>query len=105
MSDLPTGIVAFLFTDLEGSTRLWQEHPETMRSALVRHDELLRDAIEDRGGYVVKTMVMGSMQLLLRRSTRRSRLSWRCRDLRRHGLSNRQAFLGEAERLQGLSPL
>ncbi|MCJ7672422.1 MAG: adenylate/guanylate cyclase domain-containing protein, partial [Acidimicrobiia bacterium] len=45
----------FLFTDLEGSTRLWEEHPDAMRAALARHDEILRDAVEDRGGHVVKT--------------------------------------------------
>jgi predicted ATPase/class 3 adenylate cyclase len=52
---LPTGTVTFLFTDLEGSTRLWEEHPDAMRAALARHDELLDAAIEGRGGYVVKT--------------------------------------------------
>jgi predicted ATPase/class 3 adenylate cyclase len=52
---LPTGTVTFLFTDLEGSTRLWEEHPDAMRSALARHDEILRDAVEKRDGYVVKT--------------------------------------------------
>ena len=55
MTDLPTGTVTFLFTDLEGSTRLWEEHPEAMRDALARHDEILRDAVEKRDGHVVKT--------------------------------------------------
>jgi class 3 adenylate cyclase len=55
VSELPSGTVTFLFTDIEGSTRLWEEHPDTMRDALARHDELLRDAIEAHGGYVVKT--------------------------------------------------
>ena len=55
VSDLPTGTVTFLFTDLEGSTRLWEQHPEAMRAALARHDEILRDAVEKRGGHVVKT--------------------------------------------------
>ena len=45
-ADLPSGTVTFLFTDLEGSTRLWEEHPEAMREALARHDEILRDAVE-----------------------------------------------------------
>ncbi|MEX0663731.1 MAG: adenylate/guanylate cyclase domain-containing protein [Acidimicrobiia bacterium] len=52
---LPTGTVTFLFTDLEGSTRLWEEHPEAMKDALARHDELLRSAVESHGGHVVKT--------------------------------------------------
>src|SRR6185436_14448741 len=55
MSELPTGTVTFLFTDLEGSTRLWQEHPEAMKPALARHDEILREAIESHDGHVVKT--------------------------------------------------
>jgi predicted ATPase/class 3 adenylate cyclase len=55
MPDLPTGIVTFLFTDLEGSTRLWEEHPEAMKSALARHNEILRDAISAHAGHVVKS--------------------------------------------------
>jgi predicted ATPase/class 3 adenylate cyclase len=51
----PSGTVTFLFTDLEGSTRLWEEHPDAMKAALARHDEILRTAIESHGGYVVKT--------------------------------------------------
>jgi predicted ATPase/class 3 adenylate cyclase len=55
VSEVPSGTVTFLFTDIAGSTRLWQDHPEAMRAALAHHDALLRAAIEDRGGYVVKT--------------------------------------------------
>jgi predicted ATPase/class 3 adenylate cyclase len=51
----PSGIVTFLFTDLEGSTRQWETEPEAMRSALPRHDEILRKAIEGHGGYVFAT--------------------------------------------------
>ena len=52
MSELPSGTVTFLFTDLEGSTRLWQEHPDAMQSALARHDEILREA----GGEIEATL-------------------------------------------------
>ena len=55
MAELPTGTVTFLFTDLESSTRLWEEQPEAMRAALARHDEILRDAIDGRAGRVVKS--------------------------------------------------
>src|SRR4029079_4747155 len=55
VAELPSGTVTFLFTDLEGSTRLWEEHPDAMRDALARHDEILRAAIESHSGYVVKT--------------------------------------------------
>ncbi len=56
MADLPSGTVTFLFTDIEGSTRLWEEHPEAMRQALLQHDDLLRACIESHGGRVFKTM-------------------------------------------------
>ena len=46
---------AFLFTDIEASTRLWEEHPEQMPAALARHDSILRDAVERSGGRVLKT--------------------------------------------------
>ncbi len=55
MAELPSGTVTFLFTDLEGSTRLWEEHPDAMRVVLARHDEILRGAVEAHGGHVVKT--------------------------------------------------
>ncbi len=55
MAELPSGTVTILFTDLVSSTRLWEQFPDAMRPALARHDELLRAAIEDAGGFVVKT--------------------------------------------------
>jgi predicted ATPase/class 3 adenylate cyclase/uncharacterized protein HemY len=54
MVDLPTGTVTFLFTDIEGSTKLWEQHPEAMRAALPRHDALLTAIIEKHAGLVVK---------------------------------------------------
>jgi class 3 adenylate cyclase len=45
-SNLPTGTVTFLFTDLEGSTQLWEQQPQAMPAALARHDAILREAIE-----------------------------------------------------------
>ena len=56
MRQPPTGTVTFLFTDIEGSTKLWQDQPEQMRPALARHDQLLRQALEAGGGYVFKTV-------------------------------------------------
>ena len=52
---LPTGTVTFLFTDIEGSTTLWERNPDAMRVALARHDALLRHAIESSHGCIVKT--------------------------------------------------
>jgi predicted ATPase/class 3 adenylate cyclase len=55
VTELPSGTVTFLFTDIEGSTRLWEEHPDAMQGALARHDALVRAAIAAHGGFVVKT--------------------------------------------------
>jgi predicted ATPase/class 3 adenylate cyclase len=54
MTDLPTGTVTFLFTDIEGSTRLWEQHPDAMRLALARHHAVITSTIERRGGSVIK---------------------------------------------------
>ena len=56
MPPFPTGTITFLFTDIEGSTKLWEAHPEAMRLALTRHDALMRATIEAQNGYVFKTM-------------------------------------------------
>jgi class 3 adenylate cyclase len=55
MSGAPSGTVTLLFTDVEGSTRLWDAERDAMAAALRRHDEILRSAIEHAGGYVFKT--------------------------------------------------
>jgi class 3 adenylate cyclase len=55
MTGAPSGTVTLLFTDVEGSTRLWDAERDEMGAALRRHDEILRDAIEQAGGYVFKT--------------------------------------------------
>jgi class 3 adenylate cyclase len=52
----PTGTLTFLFTDIEGSTRMWEKNAPVMQAALTRHDELLWRVIEERGGYVFKTV-------------------------------------------------
>ena len=51
---LPAGTVTFLFTDIEGSTQLWEKHPEAMNDALAQHDLILCEAIEAHGGQVIK---------------------------------------------------
>jgi class 3 adenylate cyclase len=51
----PSGVVTFLFTDIESSTRRWQERPEQMRSALEEHDTILRSSIAANDGYVFAT--------------------------------------------------
>src|SRR5215210_1124021 len=56
MAGLPTGTVTFLFTDIEGSTKLWEKSPTGMQVALTRHDAILWEAIEGHGGFVFKTV-------------------------------------------------
>ena len=53
---LPQGTVTFLFTDLEGSTRRWETHPEQMREALARHNAIVQEAVGAHGGTVFSTM-------------------------------------------------
>ncbi len=55
MASPPTGTLTFLFTDIEGSTKLWEHDAPAMQAALARHDELLAWAMEEHGGYVFKT--------------------------------------------------
>jgi predicted ATPase len=55
MGQPPTGTVTFLFTDIEGSTRLWEERPDDMRALVAEHDARFRAAVEENRGYVVKT--------------------------------------------------
>src|SRR5918912_4145246 len=54
MPVLPTGTVTFLFTDVEGSTKLWERHPAQMRVALREHDALIEFLTEQHGGQVVR---------------------------------------------------
>jgi class 3 adenylate cyclase len=51
----PSGTVTFLFTDIEGSTQLWEQYPEAMKYALAAHDEILKEAIEINHGQIIKT--------------------------------------------------
>src|SRR4026207_825673 len=54
MSSPPTGTVTFLFTDIEGSTKLAQEHPDKMHDLLARHNKILNRAIEAHNGFVFR---------------------------------------------------
>ena len=51
----PSGTVTFLFTDVEGSTKLWAADKDAMSASLLVHDSVLRAAIEGNGGYVFTT--------------------------------------------------
>jgi class 3 adenylate cyclase len=56
MQDYPRGTVTFLFTDIEGSTRLWQDHHAAMTRAYVRHDAIFAESIAEHGGVRYKTI-------------------------------------------------
>ena len=56
MSSPPTGTVTFLFTDIEGSTKLWERNAQAMQATLVRHDEILRGVTVEQEGHVFKTV-------------------------------------------------
>jgi len=56
MPTLPSGTVTFLFTDVEGSTRLLEQHPEAYRNAIAQHHAILREAVEENGGSVFETL-------------------------------------------------
>jgi predicted ATPase/class 3 adenylate cyclase len=53
---LPSGTVTFLFTDIEGSTKLAQEYPEAMPALLSRHNEILDQAIKAHNGFVFQVV-------------------------------------------------
>src|SRR4051812_30728598 len=52
---LPTGVVTFCLSELEDSAALWDAHPDAMADALLRHDELIADAISAHGGSFIKS--------------------------------------------------
>jgi DNA-binding NarL/FixJ family response regulator/class 3 adenylate cyclase len=54
--ELPTGTVTFLFTDIEASTKLWEQHPQEMLVTHARHNQILREAIESNNGHVFQVI-------------------------------------------------
>lgn len=56
LSGMPNGIVTFLFTDIVGSSRLWERFPSDMGAALARHDAIIREAVQRNSGYIFKTV-------------------------------------------------
>ena len=55
VATIPTGTITFLFTDVEGSTRLWESDPDGMAASLARHDQIMRTVIEAHRGHVFST--------------------------------------------------
>jgi predicted ATPase/class 3 adenylate cyclase len=55
-NSVPSGTVTFVFTDIEGSTQRWESDPKSMEQALRRHDRIVRETLDEHGGYVFKTV-------------------------------------------------
>jgi class 3 adenylate cyclase len=70
VAQLPEGTVTFLFTDVEGSTRLWEDAPEVMMEALRLHDEVIDATVEARDGVSVKPRGEGDSRFIVFRSAR-----------------------------------
>jgi class 3 adenylate cyclase len=60
MAEMPRGTVAFLFTDVENSSALWERNGAVMMSALARHVSLLREVVSAHGGVLFKTVGDGT---------------------------------------------
>jgi class 3 adenylate cyclase/tRNA A-37 threonylcarbamoyl transferase component Bud32 len=56
---LPTGVITFCLSDIEGSTAMWGSDPAAMAAALVRHDELIADCVAAHGGRLIQSMGEG----------------------------------------------
>ena len=65
MPELPEGTVTFLFTDVEGSTRMWEEAPDTMMEALRQHDEIIEHAAENCTGVPVRPRGEGDSRFVV----------------------------------------
>jgi len=56
---LPRGVLTYCFTDVEGSSELWEHHPEAMARILVWHERLVADVVETHGGHLIRSMGEG----------------------------------------------
>ena len=65
MPELPDGVVTFLFTDIEGSTRLWEDAPESMMEAIRRHDTEIEEAAESHAGIPVRPRGEGDSRFVV----------------------------------------
>ena len=65
MPELPEGVVTFLFTDVQGSTRLFEEAPDTMLEALRQHDEAIEEAVAAHGGIPVRPRGEGDSRFIV----------------------------------------
>ena len=62
---LPDGVVTFLFTDVEGSTRLWEEAPNVMMEAIRQHDEAIEETVQAHDGVPVRPRGEGDSRFIV----------------------------------------
>src|SRR5262245_54271979 len=60
---LPEGVVTFLLTDIEGSTRLWDDHPDSMAAALETHERVVAETVQRCGGRLLRERGEGDSTL------------------------------------------
>ena len=65
VAELPDGVVTFLFTDVEGSTRMWEESPDLMMQALSQHDQVIDEAVLHHDGHAVKPRGEGDSRFVV----------------------------------------
>lgn len=65
MSELPSGTVTFLFTDVQDSTPLWEQHPAAMSRALTRHDELIETLVQQHNGFIIRPRGEGDSRFVV----------------------------------------
>jgi class 3 adenylate cyclase len=88
MNNLPSGTVTFLFTDIEGSTKLARAHPENWEPARARHHAILREAIESNNGYIFQIIGDAFAPPSIKRVTRSKLPFWVNRDYKtNHGMT------------------
>ena len=68
MQELPDGVITFLFTDVEGSTKLWEEAPNSMMQALHQHDKAIDESATAHNGQSVKPRGEGDSRFIVFRS-------------------------------------
>jgi class 3 adenylate cyclase/WD40 repeat protein/tRNA A-37 threonylcarbamoyl transferase component Bud32 len=104
-STLPTGVMTFYMSDIEGSTERWERDPAAMAQLLVRHDELIAGAVEARGGRFLKAMGEGDSTVSVFESAAQAvgaaiDVTWALAEVTREGAPIRARFglhTGEAQ--------
>lgn len=108
---MSTAIRTFFFTDIEGSSRLWEQHPEAMPCALATHDDIVRYAVENHNGQIFKTVgdavcavfdtPIDGLRAAMMAQQALARTDWEKLGLSRSLTVRMALMMGEAEELAG----